>query len=230
MESKNLITVNGRAGLRVLPDTTFIDLSIRECYQTNEEASQTAAANHEKLGKVLEDCGLDKSLLKTTQFSISKSTQPVYKDDNFTGLYEWDGRYELSQYFQIEIGVDAELLTRVIHGMGQQLRGTEVNISFAVMDTRSYQSRLLENAVKDATEKAQIIAGAANCTLGQVASIEYQSAKVNLLSECRNLLPHGQLDESVVCCEFESDLLDFSPKYFEVHEDVTVQWYLMENN
>lgn len=48
----------------------------------------------------------------------------------------------------------------------------KIKVSFSVKDPQSYQLKLLENAVKDATEKARVMATAAGCTLGQVASIE----------------------------------------------------------
>jgi hypothetical protein len=101
----------------------------------------------------------------------------------------------------------------------------DINISFSVKDAQSYQLKLLENAVIDATEKARVMAAAAGCTLGQVASIEYPKSEWEYISRRRNDLPQG----SLVSFEFESGSFDFTPEAIEVHEDVTIQWYLVED-
>lgn len=89
-------------------------------------------------------------------------------------------------------------------------------------DPQSYQLKLLENAVKDATEKARVMATAAGCTLGQVASIEYPKSEWDYISRRRNALPQA----TMVSFELDNDSFDFTPEAIEVHENVTIQWYL----
>lgn len=225
MDSNNLITVNGRASLCITTDATLINLSLEKVLSTNEEASQMAAFYLKKIGDIMENSGLDRSLPKTTHFSINKSYHSVYKDGAYTGEQELEG-YKLTLHIQIELDVNNELLTRIVHGIGQHLQDMDINISFSVKDSQSYQLRLLENAVKDATEKARVIAAAAGCALGQVASIEYPKSEWEYISRRRNALPQA----SLVSFEFESGSYDFTPEAIEVHEDVAIQWYLIENN
>lgn len=219
MDSRSQIKVNGRASLCITPNTTRIDLSLEKVLPTNEEASQMAAANLKKLGDVVESCGLDRDLPKTTHFSISKSYHFVKEDGTYNGDKEFDG-YKLALNLQIELGVDNELSTRVVQGIARNLKDMEIKISFSVKDPQSYQLKLLENAVKDATEKARVMATAAGCTLGQVASIEYQGYGRSLRIT--------QEEYSVEYEEYESaDFSDLTPKAIEEHEDVTIQWYLV---
>lgn len=225
MESKSLITVNGRADLSITPDTTLINLSLEKVLPTNEEASQMAAFYLKKVGDVMETCSLDRNLPKTTHFSINKSYHSVYKDGAYTGEQKLEG-YKFTLHIQIELDVNNDILTRIVQGIGQHLQDMDISISFSVKDAQSYQLKLLEDAVKDATEKARVLAAAAGCSLGQVASIEYPKSEWEYISSKRNVLPQG----SLVSFELDNESFDFTPEAIEVHEDVTVQWYLKGNN
>jgi hypothetical protein len=95
-------------------------------------------------------------------------------------LYAWHdpNYYSENQSFTIQL-IDGKVYINKIANM---FRGTyiftvkdlscpeksrhKIKISFSVKDPQSYQLKLLENAVKDATEKARVMATAAGCTTG----------------------------------------------------------------
>ena len=53
------------------------------------------------------------------------------------------------------------------------LKQAEISIGYTVRDPRPSQLKMLERAVKDAKEKATIMAKACDCKLGLVKEIDY---------------------------------------------------------
>lgn len=212
MESKNLITVNGHAHLSIAPDVILLELTIDKIFDSYETAYKTAETNIAHLHAQVEKCGLDKSLLKTTNFSIAKSYYSVFGNkQKLEGL-------KLSQNLQIEIEVDNELLTALVHGLGECLSDVELNITYAVKDPQQYKLKMLEYAVKDAKEKAQVMAAAAGCSLGQVESIDSQESNHFWYRAHRCALPQGMLGSK----------LDLNPVDIDENESVIVRWFLIE--
>lgn len=79
---------------------------------------------------------------------------------------------------------------------------------------------MIERAVKDAREKAAIMAQAAECQLGSVVNIRYNQREIHVYSEARNI--HS--NKEAMACSPSS--LDVSPDDFVMGEDVDVTWEL----
>ena len=167
----------------------------------------------------MEKCNLNKQLPKTVRFSIDKHYHNVYDKGHYTGEQEFDG-YNLTQVIRINLGMDNALLTKVVRGLGENLTDVEIEIGYTVKDPRPHQLKMLERAVKDATEKAKIMATAAGCTLGLVKNIDYSEHEIHIYSQARTL---GCADEAAECLESS---LDLTPEDLVGGEDVTVTWYL----
>ena len=219
MEAEKLITVTGRGNIHIVPDVTRVEVKIDSIFKNYDTAYQMAEANLKDIGEVMTKCGLPKSLPKTKRFSIDKAFHDVYKDGHYTGEQEFIG-YELDQRIQIDLGMDNVLLTKLVRGLGENLTDVEINIGYTVKDPRPHQLKMLERAVKDATEKAKIMATAAGCTLGLVKSIDYSEHEIHIYSQARNI---GACEEAAACTEAS---LDITPEDLVGGEDVTVTWYL----
>ena len=219
MEAEKLITVTGRGNIHILPDVTRVEVTIDSIFRTYDTAYQMAESNLKDIGEVMEKCKLSKSLPKTVRFSIDKHYHSVYDKGHYTGEEEFDG-YQLKQVIRINLGMDNALLTKVVRGLGENLTDVEINIGYTVKDPRPHQLKMLERAVKDATEKAKIMATAAGCTLGLVKSIDYSEHEIHIYSQARNI---GACEEAAACTEAS---LDITPEDLVGGEDVTVTWYL----
>ena len=228
MENKkgSIISVTGQVVLSITPDTIRLELKYSKVFKSYELACQTAEMNLDVIGNVMEECGLERSLPKTTHFSIDKSYQSVYENGDYTGKQDFEG-FRLTQNLQIEIGVDNSLLTRVIRELGTKVQDLELNLTYGIKDPRSYKLKLLECAVKDATEKAQVMATAAGCTLGQIESIHYDDSNHSIFSR-KHSLPQGSLGNEIVC--FETAELELNPDDIEATEKVVISWYIAGNN
>jgi len=171
---------------------------------------------------VMRICGLNAKLPKTIKFEIEKSYHNIYDEGHYTGEQEFDG-YELTQHIKIDLGMDNKLLTKVVKTIGDKLSDVEINIGYTVKDPRPHQLKMLERAVKDATEKARIMAEAAGCSLGLVKSIDYGENELHIYSQARNI---GSPCEAAACTESS---LDITPDDLVGGEDVTVTWFLSNN-
>ncbi len=219
METEKLITVKGRGNIRVVPDVTRVKIEIASLFDSYQTAYKMASANLKDVGEVLTNCKLEKSMAKTISFNIEKRFRDVYKNDHCTGEQEFIG-YCLQQTIKIDFGMDNVLLSRVIKGLGERLTDMEIRIEYTVKDPRPHQLKMIDRAVKDATEKARIMAQAAGCTLGLVKSINYYETEMHIYSWARSL---HECSEAIGCT---ADSLDITPDDLCAGEDVTVTWYL----
>lgn len=216
----NIITVTGRGNIHVLPDVTRIEARIRCVFDTYEIAYQMAEDNLHDIGEVMKECGLSPQLPKTIRFDIDKSYHNEYIDGEYTGKKIFDG-YELTQQIKIDLGMDNKLLAKVVRTLGENITDLELTIGYTVKDPRPHQLKMLERAVKDAKEKAGIMAMAAGCTLGNVKVIDYSLHEVHFYSQARNI---DNCCEAACCTEAS---LDITPDDLCGGEDVTVTWFLV---
>lgn len=216
----NIITVTGRGNIHVLPDVTRIEARIQCVFDTYEIAYQMAEDNLHDIGEVMKECGLSPQLPKTIRFDIDKSYHNEYIDGEYTGKKIFDG-YELTQQIKIDLGMDNKLLAKVVRTLGENITDMELTIGYTVKDPRPHQLKMLERAVKDAKEKACIMAMAAGCTLGNVKVIDYSLHEVHFYSQARSI----DSPMEAACCNEAS--LDITPDDLCGGEDVTVTWFLV---
>ena len=112
------------------------------------------------------------------------------------------------------------LLNSIVKLIGRELKQAEINIGYTVKDQRPAELKMLQRAVKDAKEKASIMAEACGCKLGPVKSMDYSEQEIHIFSQARQI----RSSEEAICCEPES--LDITPDDLSVSDSVTVVWYL----
>lgn len=216
------ITVTGRGGIHVSPDVTRLELDLVSIHETYEEAYLQATSNTDKLSEIMKELKLSTSLPKTIRFDIDKHTETEYdKFHNYKG--EKFIGFALTHKVKIDLGMDNILLNKVVQLIGKHLKQAEINIGYTVKDSRPSQLKMLERAVKDAKEKAAVMAKACGCSLGLVKSINYSVEELHIYSQARQI--HAA--DEAICCSPQS--LDITPDDLAVSDDVTVIWYLSNN-
>lgn len=219
---KNLITVTGNGQVHVEPDITRLEINLQSIHDTYEDAYTQAKSDTERLGEIMKELSLDTSLPKTIRFDIDKKTRREYdkygnmKADKFIG-------FGLDHLVKIDLGMDTVLLNKVVRLVGQYLKQAEIKIGYTVRDPRPSQLKLLERAVKDAKEKAEIMAKACGCRLGVVREINYSVQELHIYSQARQI---HEAQEAFYCDE---DSLDITPDDLAVTDQVTVSWYLSDS-
>ena len=201
---------------------TRVELTLQSIHDTYEEAYAQAKSNTERLSQIMKEVALDVTLPKTIRLDIDKKTQNEYdKFGNFKSK-KFIG-FELDHKVRIDLGMDNVLLNNIIKRIGKMLKQAEISIGYTVRDPRPSQLKMLERAVKDAKEKASIMAKACDCKLGLVKEINYSVQELHVYSQARMI--HGA--DEAMCCNEES--LDITPEDLAVSDDVTVVWYLSNN-
>ena len=214
--------MTGKGAIHVVPDVTRVELTLQSIHDTYEDAYAQAKSNTERLSQIMKEVALDVTLPKTIRLDIDKKTQNEYdKFGNFKSK-KFIG-FELDHKVRIDLGMDNVLLNNIIKRIGKMLKQAEISIGYTVRDPRPSQLKMLERAVKDAKEKASIMAKACDCKLGLVKEINYSVQELHVYSQTRMI--HGA--DEALCCNEES--LDITPEDLAVSDDVTVVWYLSNN-
>lgn len=216
----NYITVTGQGNVHIVPDVTRLQISLISLHDSYEEAYVQAKQNTDRLTNIMQEVKLAPSLPKTIKLDIEKKTQSEYdRYNHYTG--EKFLGFELNHKVKIDLGIDNVLLNTIVRLIGQQLKQAEINIGYTVLDARPAQLLMLERAVKDAKAKAEIMAKACGCELGEVNKIDYSFNELHIYSEARNI--HNASEAS--CCDPGS--LDITPDDLAVSDRVDVTWCII---
>ncbi len=214
------ITVTGCGAIHVVPDVTRLEVYISGRFETYQAAYDLAKENFAQIVKILEYNNKPGSLAKTIQMDISDFEKSIADKYGHHMFYEKDG-YNLTQRIKIDLGIDNVLVNKIVRGVGKFIQNAQINIGYTVQDPRPHQLKMLERAVKDAREKASIMAAALGCTLAEVSKINYSHEDVHIYSEARNI--HSAAEAKVSTAES----LDITPEDLGISDDVTVEWVLV---
>ena len=210
-QEQKTIRVMGTGLVKTVPDTTRLSFSVDSVHDSYENAYDEAAVGNKGLRETLEKLEIPKESLKTSNFSINKATEWRKDKHVFIG-------FRLEQSLAIELPLDSIITSKVMSALGAAWPELEVNIAFIKKDVHDVKLQILESAVKDAREKAEVIAATLGHKLGGIVSVDYsrRSIDINYHEE-----PMGVYDG---CCEKSS--VDYTPDDIEAGDTVETVWYL----
>ena len=215
------INVTGNGSIHVVPDVTRLEVRVESVFKSYEDAYQQAKENAKWIKQVLEYNHKSGELAKTIRLDITDHTISEYDDDDhYVGQIK-DG-FDLDQRFKVDLEIDPVLLNKIVRGIGKFVKDAQISIGYTIRDPRPFQLKMLERAVKDATEKAQIMAQAAGCKLGSVINIYSGYQEIHVYSEARNIHSNS---EAMAC---DSNSLDISPDDLAMSDNVKVEWELCQ--
>ncbi len=103
--------------------------------------------------------------------------------------------------------------------LGKAWPELEVDISFIKKDTHDVKLQILESAVKDAREKAEVIATTLGHKLGGIISADYSKRSIDINYHEENYYAGD--------CEMpESQSIDYTPDDIEAGDTIETVWYL----
>ena len=209
------IRVMGVGNIKVAPDTTRLRFSVESTYEEYEDAYADAAVGNGELQKALQKLKLPKESLRTSDFSITRNRE--WNRDK--GCYIYDG-FKLEQNLALELPLDSVLTSKVIAALGAAWPELEVKISFIRKDVHDVKLQILESAVKDAREKAEVIASTLGHKLGGIVNVDYSKHRLDI---------HVH-EEDLCCCAMEAPQsdgsIDYTPEDIEAGDTVETVWYL----
>jgi len=218
MEEKT-IEVKGRGRVHVVPDVTRLTISIDSVFDNYPEAYAVAKNNAEWMKKILAYNKLDTKMAKTIRIDISDHYESVYDSLGKYVGQKAEG-YDLEQVMRVDMGIDNVLVNSIVKGVGKFIQGAQIKIGYTVKDPRPYELKMLERAVKDAREKAQVMAAALGCMLGSVKEIKYGIQDFEIYSEARSYHNNAEATAST------ADSLNITPEDLSVGDEVNVIWHL----
>lgn len=211
-QNQKTIRVMGTGFVKIAPDTTKLTFSIDSKHDSYEKAYNEASIGNKGLRDALEKLNIPKDSLKTSDFSIEKHREWISKE------VRWLTEYHLNQQLSIELPLDGILTSKVMSALGTAWPELEVNISFIRKDSHDAKLQILESAVKDAREKAEVIATTLGHKLGGIVSVDYSKRNIEI-----DVHDDGQLcDEHCI----GASPIDYTPEDIEAGDTVETVWYL----
>ena len=211
-QNQKTIRVMGTGFVKIAPDTTKLTFSIDSKHDSYEKAYNEASIGNKGLRDALEKLNIPKDSLKTSDFSIEKHREWISKE------VRWVTEYHLNQQLSIELPLDGILTSKVMSALGTAWPELEVNISFIRKDSHDAKLQILESAVKDAREKAEVIATTLGHKLGGIVSVDYSKRHIEI-----DVHDDGQLcDEHCI----GASPIDYTPEDIEAGDTVETVWYL----
>ncbi len=170
IKHKNTITVYGKGEVYTKPDLAKISFSVKTEAKT---VKQAIAANTNKMNdiiSVLEQEGISKKDLKTTNFSI----YPRYEWQKQAMPVPIDGKrilagYEVSQTLEVKIR-DLDKIGKVIQEATKAGANQIGNLQFLVDKKEEFEKEARNMAIKQAKQKAKDIASSLGIRLGRIVN------------------------------------------------------------
>lgn len=162
------LSVAGTGTAYLVPDIAYIYLGVHTEKLTAAEAVTENNAQTETVIAALTDFGIDAKDIRTTNFSI----WPMDKYDPATGMPSGEKTYAVDNTVYVTVR-DLDTLGDLLDTVVQAGANTVNSIQFDVADKDDALTTARADAVKDASAKAQELAGAAGVELGELQSVSF---------------------------------------------------------
>ena len=175
------IKVKGTGRMSVKPDTIKIFITASKVCKEYDQAVRGSSEDTSLVREAIERAGLEPKQLKTIRFDID-SEYEGYRDKNGEYKSRFIG-YKYTHNMYVQFPNDNVQLGKILYELACCDVDTEFSIRHTVRDIETAKNKLLEKAVDDSTSKANILAAAAGVSLGEIKSIDYSWAELEIYSE-----------------------------------------------
>jgi hypothetical protein len=216
------IRITGRGQIRVTPDKTRIMIALNDVCEEYAQALEKASKERATLQEVLRGFGFADSDLKTLNFNVD----PEYEGYQEDGI--WKQKFKGYRYYhqlKLEFPSDNDKLGKVLYAMAASGLTPEFSIGFFASDPEAVRNELLADAVADAKAKAEALTAAAGVSLGEIQSIDYAKADLNLAVNTMRMPMMAKGMAAEECCD--SYDMDVQPDDIELTDTVTILWEIV---
>lgn len=212
------IRVTGKGKLSVAPDHTLLHLSLTGTEKEYDEALHRSSVETEALRNLFMTLGFRKEELKTVHFDITTENES-YRDPQGNYRSQFAG-YRYNHNMKLEFPKDNHLLGRVLYALGHSDVCPEFWVEYTVKDEEEVKNRLLAKVVQDSRNKAEALTKAAGVTLGEIISMDYSWADMNLYVQPARMMTL----ENAPMNDGGSYDMDIEPENIDLNDSVTVIW------
>ena len=203
-----LIRVQGSGKVSSTPDTVIVGLGLASEHKDYAKATADAARKLELLRAALPNADLTAEQLKTESFNIG------VENDYQAGTQTFRA-YSVKHHLSLCLPFEPVQLGRVLAVVMASGSKANVTLCFTVADAEAVKRRVLEEAVRNARSRAEVIAHAAGRQLGAVHSIEYGHTEIMIRSRPQNFYEG-----------LNSPCMDLAPADIESEDTVLMVWEL----
>lgn len=205
-----LIRVQGSGQVSSTPDTVILGLELISEHRDYGKATADASRKLELLRAALPKAGLTAEQLKTESFNVG------VERDYVAGVHTFRA-YSVKHDLSLRLPFEPVELAPVLAAVTASNTKVSLSLTFTVADPEEVKRRVLEDAVRNARSRAEVIAAAAGQKLGAIHGIEYGHTEILIRSAMHEM--------SGVCAEPAMDL-DLNPADIESEDTVLVAWEL----
>ena len=215
------IRVTGKGQIKVKPDTTRITLTLEGIHPEYNETLRRSSQDTEQIKDLLSAFGFERSDLKTLRFNVDTE----YESYKQNGAYKqrFVG-YKFQHTMKFEFESDNERLGKILYALANCPVKPEFRLSYTISDPEAAKNELLGKAVKDAKEKATVLASAADITLKDIQTIDYSWGEINFEVNPMNRMMMADAEFAPPISVGGSYDMDVEPDDIEVTDTVTVVW------
>ena len=212
------ITVKGAGAASVHPDCIRVTIDLNARDGDYSLAMELATMQTEELQKAVHASGIAPEELKTTNFNVHTEYETV--QDSCGNVKQELSGYCCTHQMVLELPLDLELLSDVLQNVSDCNACPECRVAFTLCDPRAAEELLLRDAAANALERAEILANASGCDLGELQSIDYKLGGLNPVSNTSFGMEDGL---RLRAAKFPA----FTPEDIRLSEDVSFTWELV---
>jgi uncharacterized protein YggE len=216
------LQVAGKASLKAIPENFNIMIPVEEEDSLYETCSTRLIQKFNKIQDELVKNGIEKDLIKTTNFSISEN----YVFEN--GQRVKKGYLGIVQ-LQIIDSYTSPILGKIIKVLKDNQALYSLNFELSESQKETLNKKAITNAVEDAKNKAELIAKVSGVSLKRILKITYNFDDFESRDYASNLLTYEKrvYGEGVSSARM-LDNFELSPKEITIEKKILIEWKIEE--
>lgn len=220
----SLLKVQGESIISATPEEMIVNIPILVKDSLYSKCSDQLIAKYNNLVSDLNKNGIQKEVIKTDRMQITESYKWSSEGQKFEG-------YAGSINVLIELKYDAATLNKIIMTLNEKDIKLTYNVRFQLSKEQkeSLLQKSIENAVSDATNKANIISKSTGLKLVEIKEINfgYVAASDNLLTTVSvvgyGTQPRTKMTGSITAINSDTPL---NPQEMDVSKSIGIIWYI----
>ncbi|WMJ71651.1 SIMPL domain-containing protein [Cytophagaceae bacterium ABcell3] len=167
-QNSRSLELKGTGTVKMMPDqgSLFINVSTHQM-EMNKAISELDKKTVE-IFKLLEKAGFKREDIKTIGYNVNKHT--IYRNGQ-----PRDSGYVGRQQLNLEFPYKKETTAKILSAFADQAAEAQLRFSFNMSDAKMKEVRemLIKDAIRDARQKAELIAEESAVSLGEISEIKY---------------------------------------------------------
>lgn len=214
---QNFLKVQGESRIQYVPDDMLFQISIQS---KNKDYIQVNEALKQKYNLLVENLvkkGIDKERIRSGRLNIRENyiyTDRERKQEGYLG----------DMGVSIQLPHETSVMNTILGVLNDERLSTNYNIGFVLSEQKQKKLRdqAIQSAIKDAADKAYLIAGSLHIQLGGIAEIQYGpvGAPIGLYKSQDALMMRAE-------SQMQTDI-EINPEELSLRESIFIVWNILQ--